>query len=155
MPERDFIYLFRGTTRGWPGNDILRSEGITCTTTDPLVATLFAIECRNHGRAVILAARLDSFSSEERSGANNHFGVQESARNLRVQPSEFERRASVTLEIDQALIYLRELGFSELPIRIQSKLHLMAVIEDTYRQRLRMSLEQIGLFNSRMTGGST
>ena len=48
-------YLYRGTTAGWPGNSVLQAERITCTSTDPLVATLFAIECRNHGRAIIAA----------------------------------------------------------------------------------------------------
>ena len=54
-------YLYRGTTAGWPGNSVLQEEQITCTSTDPLVATLFAIECRNHGHAVILAVRTELF----------------------------------------------------------------------------------------------
>src|SRR4051794_8251089 len=65
-------YLYRGTTRDWPGNECLRHEGVTCTTTDPLVATLFAIESRNHGPAVILAVRRGVF---EELAESNYFSV--------------------------------------------------------------------------------
>ena len=83
-------YLYRGTTAGWPGNSVLQEEQITCTSTDPLVATLLPIECRNHGRAVILAAKRANFDGLL--GPANHFSVIESAVNLHVPPLEFARR---------------------------------------------------------------
>jgi hypothetical protein len=64
-------YLYRGTTEGWPGSLALQNERMTCTTTDPLVATFFAIECRNHGSALILAAPSRLF--EGLFGPPNHF----------------------------------------------------------------------------------
>lgn len=117
MPEHEPVYLFRGTTRGWPGNDALWREGITCTTADPLVATLFAIECRNNGPAIILAARWDSFSEEERPDFTNHFWLMENEVVLWLPPVEFEKRAEVALEVDRALEILADLGFEGLPIR--------------------------------------
>jgi hypothetical protein len=66
-------YLYRGTTTGWPGNPVLREQNITCTSTDPLVATLFAIECRNHGRAIVAVARQDKFVGLV--APENHFVV--------------------------------------------------------------------------------
>src|SRR5215212_7292635 len=48
-------YLYRGTTVGWPGNDCLQRVRLTPTSVDPLVATLFAIECARFGKAVVVA----------------------------------------------------------------------------------------------------
>jgi hypothetical protein len=56
MTER---FLYRGTTQGWPGHPGLQVEHRTPTTTDPLIATLFAIECCRHGAGGLwLAPRL-------------------------------------------------------------------------------------------------
>jgi hypothetical protein len=49
--------LFRGTSVGWPGNFVPRYEGFTPTTVDPLVAALFAAECAQFGRPVIIICR--------------------------------------------------------------------------------------------------
>ena len=46
-------YLYRGTSVGWPGNISLQRIRRTPVTTDPLVATLFALECRRHGSGVV------------------------------------------------------------------------------------------------------
>jgi hypothetical protein len=37
-------YLFRGTSIGWPGNKTLQKVKMTPTSTDPFVATLFALD---------------------------------------------------------------------------------------------------------------
>src|SRR5437016_3765656 len=105
-------YLYRGTTEGWRGYPVLPGPAITCTTTDPLVATLFAIECRNHGHAVILAARADLFGGLI--GPANHFDLIESAVNVLMSPLDFAQGA-VTLEIDRVLDTLREIGFDQIP----------------------------------------
>ncbi len=78
----EFRYLYRGTTEGWPGNEIMQERRITCTTTDPFVAALFGVECRNHGHAVILMVREDVFP--DLVGPSNHFAMIESAVNLRI-----------------------------------------------------------------------
>jgi len=97
-------YLYRGTTEGWRGHPVLPGPEITCTTTDPLVAALFAIECRNHGHAVVMAARRDRF--EGLIGPANHFDIIESAVNLLISPLDFAQGA-VTLEVDQVWEVLR------------------------------------------------
>lgn len=43
-PTDEVTYLYRGTTLGWPGTPTTSGEGITPTSTDPLIATLFAVE---------------------------------------------------------------------------------------------------------------
>lgn len=45
--------LSRGTTIGWPGSRALQAAGVTPLTTDPLVATLFGLECLRHGPAIV------------------------------------------------------------------------------------------------------
>jgi hypothetical protein len=92
---------------------------ITCTSTDPLVATLFAVECRNHGRAIIAAAKRENFRGLV--GPPNHFAVLESAVNLYVPPPEFAARVQIMLDVDRALAILSEIGFKDLPVRIRDK----------------------------------
>ena len=40
LPSDNDVLLFRGTTDGWPGNESTQQDGLTYTSTDPLVATL-------------------------------------------------------------------------------------------------------------------
>ena len=113
-------YLYRGTTAGWPGNSVLQEEEITCTSTDPLVATLFAIECRNHGHAVILAVRRDRFRGIDR--PPNYF-CRDRVRGKLANCSQrnSRRRAEVVLEVDRSLAILTEMGFQNIPVRFRDK----------------------------------
>ena len=45
------IRYYRGTTKGYPGNS--SREGWTSTTTDPRVATLFALEAKRFGSCIV------------------------------------------------------------------------------------------------------
>jgi hypothetical protein len=142
-------YLYRGTTAGWPGNPVLQEEKITCTSTDPLVATLFAIECRNHGRAIIAVDRQDKFVGLV--APTNHFFVFESAVNLYVPPLQFAAQAEIILEVDMALAILNEIGFRDLPTRMDKETRRQALMH-TYAAAQRLNEEQLDWFNSRMLG---
>ena len=142
-------YLYRGTTAGWPGNPVLREEKITCTSTDPLVATLFAIECRNHGRAIIAVGRQDKFAGLV--APTNHFSIVESAVNLYIPPLQFVEKAEITLEVDRALTILNEIGFADLPIRMDKETRRQALLY-TYGAGQRLNEEQLSWFNSRILG---
>jgi hypothetical protein len=37
-------YVFRGTTLGFPGNAVMQRIPVTCTTSNPAIATLFALK---------------------------------------------------------------------------------------------------------------
>jgi hypothetical protein len=141
-------YLYRGTTAGWPGNSVLQEEQITCTSTDPLVATLFAIECRNHGHAIILVIRKELFDNVP--GPPNYFSISESAVNLRIEPAEIARRAEVALDVDESLWILRELGFEDIPVRLRGRAALQQELDESHAAGLRLNEEQIALFNRRM-----
>jgi hypothetical protein len=118
---------------------------MTCTTTDPLVATLFAIDCRNYGHAVILAVRRDVV--EDLIGPENHFDMIENAVNLLISPIDFARLA-VTLEVDRVWEALRELGFDEVPIRMRDKWGLRNALVSSYEVGQRLNAEQLRRFHS-------
>lgn len=143
-------YLYRGTTAGWPGNRTLQEEQITCTTTDPLVATLFAIECRNHGRAIILAANRGLFHGLM--APRNHFFEFESAINLKISPLQFSGIATRSLEVDESLAILREIGFDDVPIRLRDKAALRAELMYSFDADMRLNPEQLELFKLQMRG---
>ncbi len=141
-------YLYRGTTLGWPGNNVLQELRITCTTTDPLVATLFAVECRNHGRPAILVARRDLFA--DLIAEDNFFSVIECAVNVRISPLEFAALAEAVLDVEDALTILRELGLGEIPVRLSGTSALQAVLEESHLRGMRLDEEQLRMFNSLM-----
>jgi len=134
-------FYYRGTTDGWPGNPTLQRQGMTCCTIDPFVATLFAILCRNHGRAVVLASR----QSKHRAliGPTNHFDNIEASVNLLLSPIEFARKADVQLPVEFAMGYLRDIGITELPERISSNLELHEILHLTHNEGLRVSPLQL------------
>ena len=52
--------FFRGTSEGFAGSPTLQKIGVTPASTDPVVATIFAIEAENYGRGVVhIASRID------------------------------------------------------------------------------------------------
>lgn len=128
MREVGGPYLYRGTTRGWPGSDSTRMVGTTCTTTDPFVAVHFAIVCRNKGEAVLLAVERGKFREIEA----NHFAMIESAVNLDVSPADFAAVSDFSTDIDRAVQYLKSLGFEGIPVRIRGNAALHDLLKDTY-----------------------
>lgn len=141
-------YLYRGTTVGWPGSRMLQEENITCTTTDPLVATLFAVECRNHGRAVILVARRELF--RELHGAPNYFSVSEAAVNLQIVPVEFAKLAEIALGVERSIEILCEIGFQDIPVRLAGYAALQDEIDESHATGFRLNVQQIRHFNTRI-----
>jgi len=83
-------FLFRGTTEGYPGNPALQKIGITPTTTDPAVATLFATEASQHGQGVVLIAPRAGLPV----GEPNVLATIEREVAVELLPSEFAARAT-------------------------------------------------------------
>ena len=139
------LFLYRGTTSGWPGNECLQGESITCTSTDPIVATLFAIECRSHGPGVILVAPMRL--ADQHPGPPNYKSIEECAINLSISPSEFAERAVLRLEIDRSIEILARLGHSWLPPRLNGLAALRDAIDESHNADLRLKLEQTWTYN--------
>lgn len=135
---------------GWLGNPVLQEQRITCATTDPLVAALFGVECRNHGHAVIFMAREDAFSCLI--SPPNIFETIESAVNLGISPQEFARNAERVLEIDDVLAVLWDLGFKDVPIRIRDLSALQEALLASYSAGDRLTEEQLQSFVTRIRG---
>lgn len=142
------VYLYRGTTVGWPGNLCLQDERITCCTTDPLVACLFAVECRAKGKAIIYVSSRDRYSNLI--AADNHFSVIECAVNLNLVPSEFIDQSDYRLDVEEVLNILHRLGFEYLPVHIAGKVALRNWLQDSYNRGDRLSVEQLDSFNREM-----
>ena len=136
-------YLFRGAlpTRHYAGS--YQGLGVTPTSVDPIVATLFACRYRMEGAAIVLIARKDDFG-DCLNGPNFGQFHYELAVNLDCNPAKFEQQCIVQVSVDQSLAVLRELGF-ELPPRL--------IDFDALRQALgmspRMLSEQIAAFAKR------
>ena len=152
-PEaKEAVYLFRGTTRGWPGNANSIEHQFTYTSLDPLVATLFAVECRNYGPAIVLMAQRGRFEEIPPGELDEVFQRTERSMTLSILPLKFASQADLILEVDRCLNVLADLGFTAVPSRINGKSHLQNTIEESDQLGHRLTSEQIREFTSRVRG---
>lgn len=108
-------HLYRGTTRGWLGNPCCQAERFTCTSRDPIVATIFAVHCRNHGGSAVL--HIFRVAEDWTFGSPNRFAQLELEEVVGFTPAELERKAWRTLDVDRALAILKGMGIL-LPSRL-------------------------------------
>ena len=140
--------LFRGTTIDWQGNLSLRQFELTPTTTDPFIATLFALECRRHGSAVIYSVDLADVA--HLIAPANVLAELEREIVVNVAPMRFIRDFnSWKIPVETACQVLVELGV-ELPGVISNKYHLQKVLEDARGNRRALPMTTIDAFNSRL-----
>lgn len=136
--------LYRGTSSGWPGNPVLSDLRITPTTTDPLVATLFAVECQRFGKGIVLGCRRSMV--ERLMGPSNVLSAIESEVVIDVAPLEFvERFAEWIIGVDQARTALVEMGL-DVPAFIGDK----RVLDDWLCRSTRLDAAAIAEFNRRV-----
>jgi hypothetical protein len=133
-------YLFRGTTIGWPGHDSLRELGITPTSADPLVATLFALHCLRYGKGIVqfcLRREVEHLIGEANSLAEIEVEVA-----LNILPDLFTQHYVVhTVDSVIAASILRGLGY-ELPAVISRK----RIFEIELEAAGRLSQDEIATF---------
>lgn len=86
-------YVFRGTTKNFPGGKAALSEGYTCTSAHPGKATLFSIECRHTfpNDAVIYIAESETLSGLDIT--ENFFAKDEQEIIFAILPVAFYERA--------------------------------------------------------------
>ncbi|MFJ2986222.1 beta strand repeat-containing protein [Collimonas sp. NPDC087041] len=108
--------LFRGTSPGYPGNPVLQELGITPTSTDPGVATVFATgSATTYGNGVVHIA-----TSSDLAGVNilpaantsSSFVGIEAEVAVGVPPTQFADTASVTITAAQARGILADMGIN-------------------------------------------
>jgi hypothetical protein len=139
-PAGEAEFLFRGTTEGYPGSPALQRLGVTPTSTDPAVATIFAVEASNFGKGVVQIAPRGLVPTIE----GNVLAALEAEIGVELLPLEFAKRAR-PVSVDVARGTLREMGI-DIPERIPDKAHLDAAL----RSRSQMSAEQIREFQRRV-----
>lgn len=125
------MFLFRGTSDGWPGNPATQRFQVTPTTTNPFIATLFAVECQRLSSGVVLACLKSDV--EHLIGASNVLSEVEQEVVVDVAPAEFSRRfAHWKCEVTKARAVLLELGY-EVPEYIGDKNTLNTWVNDAPR----------------------
>ena len=130
-------FIFRGTTIGWPGNPAPQQGGFTSTSSDPLVATLFALECRRMGQAVVWACERSKLEQYIR--RPNVLAELESEVAVSVAPLKFvELFQPLRIDVDDSLARLKRLGF-EMPEVIADK----HVLRNELGDKLRLNKAQI------------
>ncbi len=130
-------HLFRETlpSRAFAGP--YRGAGVTPTSVDPVVATLFACRWRMEGSAIVLLARKSDFEGLL-DGPNLASCSYELAVNIEVPQAEFERRCFHWVSVDDSLSVLRQLGYV-----LPSRLPDLGALTGALTQSPRMLLQEI------------
>ncbi len=127
------VQLFRGTTPGFPGNPVLQQLGITPASTDPLVATVFALEGKAiGGNAVVLAGGMRKFAAGDIDLGNVRASLEREVQ-VNMQPSQFEAMAPNAIPVDTARQVLSDMGVAKLPPTITSSQQATQILEATSR----------------------
>lgn len=124
--------------------------------TDPFVATLFAVECRNHGAAAVLVIARHKFPTAEvedhqnpiDAKLNETFNSVECAVQLAASPAELEEQADLVIDVDLAIKILGEMGFTGIPVRLASRDDLNDALFESRETRL--STVQLRTFVARV-----
>lgn len=138
--------LFRGTSEGYAGSENMQKVGVTPTSTDPAVATVFATQSEQYGNGVVHIASPDDVAGVDRLPPS--LGALESEVPLDIPPSEFASRASHTISVGEARAILDDMGVS-VPRQVTDNVQLDAWLH----QRTPMTQSQIDEFVRRATGG--
>ena len=117
--------------------------GVTPTSVDPVVATLFACRYLMDGPAVVFLALKSDFV-ELLDGPNLASFSYECAVNIELPPSEFERRCRHGIPVNDSVAVLNQLGY-----RLPSKLPDLGALTQALMQSPRMLLEDIDRYVER------
>jgi large repetitive protein len=106
--------VFRGTTKGFDGSPGTQRVGITPTSSDPGVATIFGTHSEQFGDSVVQIA-----TPQDLAGVETYEGCipSEAEVGVELSPSEFSSRASIEIPTSAAREILGRMGIS-IPSRI-------------------------------------
>ncbi|HEU5383588.1 MAG TPA: RHS repeat-associated core domain-containing protein [Ktedonobacteraceae bacterium] len=132
--------LFRGTSPGYPGGANAQRLGVTSTSTDPVVATTFAVNAETQYGAGVLHIALPGDLEGVKISEGNVLANLEQEVGVWILPQEFADRASITIDASTARDILADMG-----IDISGRVSL-SNLSDTLRNLPRLSVEQIEAF---------
>ena len=130
-------YLFRGSLPSSTYARPYQGLGVTPTSVDPIVATLFACRYRMEGSAVVLTARKADLS-QLLDGPNLSSFYYELAVNLELPPDALEGLSYRRVTVEESLAALHRLGF-DLPSRLPD----LEALTQALTQSPRMRVEEI------------
>jgi len=108
--------LFRGTSEGYPGSPGNQRVGITPTTTNPAVATVFGTQSSQYGNGVVHVAVPGDVAAVDilPSGYSQSptLGTVEAEIPVNMPPAQFANQASVTITAAQARSILSDMGIN-------------------------------------------
>lgn len=127
--QEEVKYLFRGTSEGFEGLATHQKLGVTPTSSDPAIATIFAINSKTYGKGVIQVALPSELQGVEVTG--NVLQSLEKEVAIGLKPAEFANKATLTISADQARSILNNMGI-KLPANIPLE-KISEVIKNTPR----------------------
>jgi hypothetical protein len=136
-------YLFRGTLPSSAFATAYQCTGVTPTSVDPVVATLFACRYLMEGPAIVLLALKSDFL-ELLDGPNLASFSYECAVNIELPPYEFEKRSRHRVSVHDSVAILGQLGY-----RLPSKLPDLGALTQALIQSPRMLMEDIERYVAR------
>jgi hypothetical protein len=111
------IHLFRGTSPGWAGSPGAQATAVSATT-DPYIATVFALEARGQaGQAVVQFGPRSSIGTFD---VGNWMAAQEREVGVLMTSKDFAARAPSSVPVDTARQVLGEMGMPALPHTVAS-----------------------------------
>ena len=109
------VYVFRGTTLGFPGNLSTQQVGVTPASIDPLRATAFAAGAASQGSdPVVLFGPSASFSDSLQVGTWRN--VVEREVGVPMLPADFQQAAPFVVDLNQSQVILNGMGYNVPPI---------------------------------------
>ena len=120
-------YLFRGTSKGYPGSRASQILNTTPTSTDPAVATAFAVQAKNYGEGTLqiaLPVDLKGIKVE-----TNVLYELEREVGVGISPMEFSKKINLQITADQARGILKEMGIN-VPASIPTTKNISEVLRD-------------------------
>ena len=106
------IYVFRGTSEGFPGNPALERLGISPASVDPFVATVFGVESKTKGgNGVVLYGSQEGFGNPAVELGNVRRTLEREV-SVGLTPTEFAAAAPNSISVDRARQILQEIGFN-------------------------------------------
>jgi hypothetical protein len=114
LVHNDSCPVFRGTTKGFDGSAGTQRVGVTPTSSDPGVATIFATHAQQFGDAVVQIATPGDIAGVETFPG---YIASEAEVGVDMSPAEFASRASMEIPVGVAREILSRMGIG-IPSRI-------------------------------------
>ena len=138
-------YYFRGTIEGFEGGAGLQKAGITPTTSDPAVATMFATYAKKFGKGELQIAVPEELQGVKAYEPNvEALGPIEKEIPLGITPKAFAERTSLKISVDDARKILGDMG-----VKLPGQINTIDDLNRNLKEIPKLSQKQIDEFYNR------